>query len=267
MAIFIKRFLEAMILPPGIVVLLLGLTMYLLVRKKGNKMGPAWPLLTVSLAMGLLLGFSLPTTSARLLQKLEVSPAFPALKEEKLATIPAQAIVILGCGQSRNAQEYGGLDTLTGCGMARAQYGAWIQEKTGLPILTSGGTPLGEPVSEAMVMKHVLERSFHTPVRWLEEKSVNTRENATFSMEILRSQGIDHIFLVTHASHMARALWFFKKTGTLTITPAPTGFSSGLPPGVLAWIPSAGTACQSSIALHEMLGMQFYQWQEALTTW
>ena len=54
-------------------------------------------------------------------------------------------------------------------------------------------------------MKAALEKDFRVPVKWVEEASNNTRENAYKSFAILKKDKITHIMLVTHAWHMPRA--------------------------------------------------------------
>ena len=109
-------------------------------------------------------------------------------------------------------------------------------------------------------MKQVLEQSFHVSVRWEETNSRNTAENAQYSADILRSQGIDNIYLLTHAVHMKRALWAFERAG-LKVTPAPIGFTATGPGRnpLEEWVPDAWTLAYSSFALHEYLGLVWYR--------
>jgi hypothetical protein len=52
----------------------------------------------------------------------------------------------------------------------------------------TGGGPLGIGSSEAEQMKLVLENDFHVPVKWVENASNNTRENAYKSFAVLGSK-------------------------------------------------------------------------------
>ena len=142
------------------------------------------------------------------------------------------------------------------------RYAALLQQRTGLPIIVSGGSPYAEePIGEAELALPVLQAWGAHPVL-IESNSANTRENARLSLQLLQNRGIHRILLVTHAWHMPRALQAFGK-GTLRITAAPTGFYhtavEALDPGWRRWLSNAGALRQSSRALHEYLGMLWFK--------
>ena len=58
----------------------------------------------------------------------------------------------------------------------------------------------------AQVMAQTLERDFHVPVRWIEDRSETTWENAADSAAILRPSDIRSVYVVTHAWHERRAV-------------------------------------------------------------
>ena len=103
-------------------------------------------------------------------------------------------------------------------------------------------------------MKAALEKDFRVPVKWVEEASNNTRENAYKSFAILKKDKITHIMLVTHAWHMPRATKAFEQVG-FKVTPAATAFTTRQQIDVLAFIPTAGALQQSELFMHEMIGM------------
>ncbi|MFN3920650.1 MAG: YdcF family protein, partial [Methylohalobius sp.] len=191
---------------------------------------------------------AIPLVSQWLSQKLEV---YPPLDPNRLPT--AQAIVVLGATRYPKAPEYGG-DTVGSLGLERLRYAAWLKRRTGLPILASGGRPLGEKKAEAELMQEVLTE-FGTPATWLETDSRNTFENARNSAAILKRQGIDAIFLVTSAFHLPRAAEAFKHQG-LSVIPAGTRFTrpGPLESGLFAFLPNPAALCRTSLALHEFLG-------------
>jgi uncharacterized SAM-binding protein YcdF (DUF218 family) len=166
----------------------------------------------------------------------------------------AQAIVILGGGRLANAPEYDGGDTPNYWTLARLRYGAKLQRQTGLPILLSGGTPDGSRISEAAVMAKSLRDDFATPVKWLEEASDDTKQNAKFSAQILRQAKVQKIILVTDAVHMPRAQLLFAQTG-LQVVAAPTVFLSRDRFTLLSFLPSGEGMRYSGYALHEWLGL------------
>jgi uncharacterized SAM-binding protein YcdF (DUF218 family) len=169
----------------------------------------------------------------------------------------AAAIVILGGGTYFNAPEYAGQDTVSEPVLPRLRYGARLQRAFKLPILVTGGKPLGNSVSEAMLMRASLEQDFQVPVRWTEDASDNTLENARNSYQILQKAGIRKIYLVTHAWHMPRSAAAFRRAG-FEVIEAPTAFTTRHHTDLLTFIPRADSLCDSKIFVHEAIGMLWY---------
>ncbi|TAL03747.1 MAG: YdcF family protein [Rhodospirillaceae bacterium] len=163
----------------------------------------------------------------------------------------AKAIVVLSAGSYINGPEYGGamLDRTT---LERLRYAAHLYHRTPLPVLVSGGKQRGVPGTLAGSMKQALEEDFDVPVTWVEDRSADTIENARFSAEILKSAGITTIVLVTHATHMPRAMALFMATG-LTVIPAPTGFPQAIDIFPADLIPRMAALDQSQEAIYEPL--------------
>ncbi|WP_253273665.1 YdcF family protein [Collimonas arenae] len=209
---------------------------------------------TLSVASLLLLGI-LSSKAGALLLVVPLEQRVPVLSAAGLHD--AQAIVILGGGRLGNAPEYGAADEPNYWTLARLRYGAKIYRQTGLPILVSGGSPEGWPSSEAEMMANSLREDFSVPVKWLEDVSDNTEQNALFSAEILRRAGVGRILLVTDALHMSRAQILFEKTG-LEVVVAPTVFFSRDRLTLLSFMPSGEGMRRSEYALHEWLGMLWH---------
>jgi uncharacterized SAM-binding protein YcdF (DUF218 family) len=168
----------------------------------------------------------------------------------------AQAIVVLSAGFRANAPEYGGLtaDSLT---LERLRYAVRLERESHLPILVSGGQiARGEPPL-ADIMGEVLESDFGITPRWKESQSSTTAENATYSARILRTAGVQRIYLVTHAWHMARARLAFRRAG-FDVIPMGTGLPEFTRWDVNAIIPSARGFLNSFYACHEMIGYAWY---------
>jgi len=246
--VWIKYVLKSFILPPGLFFSLVLIALLLRIRRKrwqGN-------LLLILSFLGLFF-LSTPYVSYYLISPLE-EKVFPLGKK-----IDAQAIVVLGGGQRRNAQEFEGRDTVQALVLYRLAFCAFLYKKTELPVLVSGGKVLDDRESEAKVMERTLLEIFSIPTKWKEENSQTTSENATYSAEILKQAGIQKILLVTDAWHMRRALLAFSKTG-IEVTPAPMNFQS--PPSeyrILNWLPNADSLNVSSRALHEWIGYIWYR--------
>ena len=169
-----------------------------------------------------------------------------------------QAIVILGGGVYQNAPEYDGASNLGTSSLERIKYGAYLARKSKLPILVSGGDPYNAGVNEADVMKNVLEKEFFQPVMWAESRSKDTFENAKYSYQMLAKQNILKIYLVTHASHMIRAMSLFQNSG-FVVVPAPIMIERREEPkSFFNFLPQMKYFNKSAAALHERLGIFWY---------
>jgi uncharacterized SAM-binding protein YcdF (DUF218 family) len=246
MSWFFTNLLSALLLPPLNLLLLAALGLWLWHKRPFM----ARVLLTTSFALLWIL--STPYVADTLLQKLEGAPYAVDTKQ-----FPADAIVVLGGGTYFKAPEFGG-DTVGNATLERLRFAARLQRETGKPILVTGGTPLGNELSEAELMKRVLEQEFLVPVKWVEGASDNTLENARLSQQILDRVGIHRIYLVTHAWHMPRSVRAFQDTG-FQVIPAPTAFSTHYATTLLDFIPNAYALRNSRIFMHELIGLLWYQ--------
>ncbi len=206
-------FIKAIILPPTInfISIVLGL---LLLNK--NKFFSRFFLYPGALSLVL---FCFPPFSNLLLKSLEKYPAL----EPPIVINNEKAIVVLAAGSHPDTKEYA-KDIDGAVTLQRNHYAAFLYKQTGLPILVTGGNVELEYTPEAVVMADTLNNSFNVNVTWQEDKAKNTADNAIFSAAILKENGIDSIYLVTHAWHMPRAVMMFVKEG-LKVTPAPTIFT------------------------------------------
>ena len=251
MGILLTKIAAALILPPG-GNLLLGVAGLALWRRAKFIAVLLFAASFVSLTI-----LSMPRVADAL---FEAVVRFPARLPGAALAEDVGAIVVLAGGRNANAPEYGG-ETVAFPSLVRLRYGARLQRETGLPLLVSGGRVHGgEPASEAALIKGVLERELNVPVRWLEERSRNTAENASYSAELLREENIAAVILVTSAAHMPRAVEVFEGQG-VRVTAAPTGRRTGnrAAAGVLDWLPSARALDKSRIALHELVGQLWYR--------
>jgi uncharacterized SAM-binding protein YcdF (DUF218 family) len=231
---------KALILPPAapLLVALIGLALIGRWPRAGRMLATLGVL-----ALALL---SLPAVAALLIRLVDDTlPLDPA------RAVSAQAIVILGGGVRTGAPEYGG-DTVARLTLERVRYGARLARAVKLPVLVSGGRPATAHETEARLMKDVLESEFGVAVRWIEDRSRNTHENAVMSAAILRPAGVRRVVLVAHSFDMPRASAEFAAAGLETIA-APTGI---LPPYtgiVLDYVPSAQALLVSYYALYELI--------------
>ena len=239
---WLRSMLKALVLPPTgpLLLALLGLILYRRLPRTGRAFAFAGVLLLLLLSM--------PVVAVVLMRWVDSSPPFDVTEART-----AQAIVILGGGIRRNAVEYGG-DTLGRLTLERVRYGARVARATGLPVLVSGGAPWGGD-SEAKVMQQALQSEFGVPVRWAEDRSRNTHENAALSAEILRAAGVHRVVLVAHGFDMPRATAEFADQGIETIK-APTGVPTPEFDAPLMFMPSVAGLEGSYYASYEILANQ-----------
>jgi uncharacterized SAM-binding protein YcdF (DUF218 family) len=203
-----RKVLAALVLPP-IGPLLLAVAGAALLGRR-----PRLARVLIWSGLGLLVALSTWTVAGGLLRLVDDSP--PVTLQQARS---AQAIVILGGGVRKNAPEFGG-ETVGRLTLDRVRYGALVARATGLPVLVTGGA-LWSTRTEADVMKETLEREFGVPVRWTEDRSRNTHENAQFTAARLEKEGVKRVVLVTHGFDMRRTRAEFTAAG-LEVVPAPT---------------------------------------------
>jgi uncharacterized SAM-binding protein YcdF (DUF218 family) len=176
-----------------------------------------------------------------------------------------QAIVVLGGGRRLGAQdssEYGHQD-LGKESLERVRLAAKVAKQTSLPILTTGGLPdaRGESQSidqaEAAIMALVLKNEYGLSVKWIEDQSHTTQENAVYSAKLLKAEGVDHIYLVTQFWHMPRAQKIFEKQG-FQVFPIAQGYQASQRYTPLDFYPSAHGMTLTRQIWHESLGAVWY---------
>lgn len=240
--------LKAILLPPFTQIIFLLLAWQL--RKLMPRLAKAICMLAV-LSLWIL---GTPIASTTLALSLEQDLA---LSPKLLATVHVDAIVILSGSQNENTPEFG--EPVSGKeALSRIRYGAFLQRRTGLPVLLSGGSVQGnEHRSLAETMAFDLFEGFGIKADWLERKSRTTAENASFSYTILGAKDKISIVLITSSLHMMRAKWSFEQAG-FYVLPAPTGFIDTKPLTANSFLPNAHSLQLSSDVIHEWLGYWFY---------
>ena len=154
----------------------------------------------------------------------------------------------------------------------RVLYGAKLYREGKAPrVILSGGRVdwKGGGPAEADDMAQLIETMGVPKTAILQDPtSLNTYENAVNVRQIMRTQGIRSILLVTSAMHMPRSLSIFKHLGINAI-PAPTDFNAAerdwqelqgsTAAIVLNALPDADRLQQTTRALKEYLGFMVYR--------
>lgn len=242
-ALIIRAVGKALLLPPGGPLLVAAVGLLL---RRSPRLGRA----LAGIGLGTLYLLATPLVSAFLVQQASAG-ARPLDME---AARQAQAIVIPGGGVRRNAPELGG-DALANLSLERVRYGAALARQTGLPVLVTGGSVRGDTRPESHLMREALEKEFSVPVRWVEDRSRNTRENAAFSGELLRRAGVARIVLVVHPYDVPRAREEFERAA-LQVTPAPTFVPRVEVTGVSDFLPNASALLGAHYAVYELIAQR-----------
>jgi len=238
MLLRLKTLLKVVVFPPS-GPLLLGILGVILIKRR-----PLLARVCLIVAVGSLWVLSTPLVSDAL---AGVAERYPPLEWGSVSG--AQAIVVLGGGGQRFfAPEYGG-PAAEPLMLERLSYGAYIARKTALPILVTGNH------GEAVAMRDTLLRNFDIQVRWVEDQSYDTFENARNSVRLLNADGVHRIVLVTRATHMWRSVQEFTAAG-VEVVPAPVGILAVREFGIFRYVPDAAALERSYAAINELVGEQ-----------
>ncbi|MEO5656882.1 MAG: YdcF family protein [Nitrospiria bacterium] len=249
----IYKIVKVAVYPLSWVIVLLGLS----VAWSGGR-HPARLRACLLAALILSYGLSIAPVSRTLAWTLEHRYPEPADLAARAARY--DAVVVLAGGVQRK----GGLrtrDDLKASTLQRLLCGRSVMRQGVAPMLVlSGGNadPFREQLPESVVMAQVLrsiERS-----RWIirtETHSRTTFENAVETKKLLADRS--RIALVTSALHMPRAMAMFTRQG-FQATAYPCEFSVGnVHSGVTAYLPDVDYFRQSSMAIHEWVGLGLYR--------
>jgi uncharacterized SAM-binding protein YcdF (DUF218 family) len=163
------------------------------------------------------------------------------------------AMVVLGSGIRSVDPSVPPREHLDGTGMGRTLAAArlWHERHFGLVVLS------GAPRAEAEAMYDlILHEGVPADRVVVEDRSLNTRENAAYSTEILRERGMTtSVVVVTSATHLRRSLKDFAAQGIAAIPAAADIVGRrGDEIGVERFLPSAQALFRSYVCLHEILG-------------
>ena len=241
----LKPILTALLLPPAgpLLLALLGLLAARRGRPAGLRLAAACIVVTLALASHAM---------AALLARELLPPVTPVQAADLQGV---QAIVVLGAGVHPAAPEYGEAQP-TERTLVRLRYAVRLARQTGKPLAFAGGVgwagPDGAP-TEGAVARRVLQEDYGLALRWVDDRSRDTAENAARMAELLRRDGVRRIALVSDASHIPRAAAAFRAAG-FEVIPAPTDFPLRLERPLLEWLPSAHGLTSSRELLREWLG-------------
>jgi uncharacterized SAM-binding protein YcdF (DUF218 family) len=203
---------------------------------------------------------STPLVSSSLLALAAAQPM------PRAGTPPEPQAIVLVTADARWANSPAERDEPGPLTLERIVETARLYRSLGSPVLVSGGIDRRSGRSLAAIAGAMLEQDFQVPVRWREERSTNTLENAAFSAPILMRDGVSKALVVAQDWDMPRIVWSFDRIGIVAI-PAPAGVpSSGIDRIELEdFLPGYRGFQDSFYALHELLGLQYYRWRYGAT--
>ena len=220
----------------------------------GSAIGQRWPRIGLNSALISLLGLYIlatPWSATRLIACLENQVG-------DVTTATPGAIVVLS-GDTERVDEPKETVRLGLLSIERVYFAARDYRTSRLPVLVTGGASAGTNVPIADLMAEALTKTFDVPVRWRETKARTTYENAEFSAELLKKNGISTITVVTQAWHMPRAIWAFHRFGIHALPSkfAPRHISGGS--NFSDFLPSVSALSSTAYAIHEILGSAYYR--------
>ncbi len=254
---FLKPWLTALVLPPGLPLMLILLGYLLAVRSQRVVWMALGKLLFVTAFVALWLFCSQGT--AIFLERVALRPPLaiePQAVTQTFKVEQIQAIVVLGGGMHVTNREYGNA-ILADASAQRLHYGATLAKQTGLPLAFSGGVGWGSASSqetESAAASRWLTQLGLPALKFQDAQSKDTAGNAQAMAAVLKKEGITRIALVTHASHMPRAMKEFEASG-LNVLPAPTHFITADQAMGLDWFPSGHGLRNTRRVMHEVLGL------------
>lgn len=261
-ALIVKRLVDNLLLPPGgpLVMTMAGLILIARYPRIGKSI--AWS--------GVILGLLLSTRLVAYgVAGLVEQASLPALSQSTLQTElagpdPPKAIVLLAGGTHYDQRELPAPDLMSDRSLQRALHAIRVSRWGDLPILVSGASVYVGRIAEAQTIARIIREDFRHPVKWVEDDSIDTAENATKSARMLKAAGIGRIVLVTDATHMWRSVTMYENAG-LKVIAAPMAFSGEHGADLsTAWLPSAQGIGISGRALHELLGLLWFRLSRAV---
>lgn len=195
--------------------------------------------------VALLVVLGIPLVATELLNSLAPPSAAPGPPPSAIVILSADAI------RMRGPLEPGPLT------LDRVRAGAALQRRTGLPVLVSGGEFLRSQTTLAKMMATSLENDFGAAVRWQEDRSLDTWQNAAMTAAILRQENISRVYLVTHSWHMRRSILAFRAFG-LDPVPVPVRPPYRPPFSPRDLLITSSAWFNSYVALHEWVGLAYY---------
>ena len=211
--VYFLKFAASWLLPPGIFIVALFALAWYAWKRRGERRIAAL-LFALTFVFYLLCTSVVAERTLGWLEQAYLPPAEPA----------GDVIIMLGGGAMPDSPDVDGVGALCSSPANRLLTAVRLQRKLGVPILLSGGQVYEDTGAEAKIARRILiDLGVPESKILVETRSINTTQNARYSAEILRAQGLTQPILVTSAFHMKRAVLNFKKQG-IDVVPYPADY-------------------------------------------
>ncbi len=141
----------------------------------------------------------------------------------------------------------------------RLMTGVELALKYEVPLVLSGGYLPGtgkEP--EAVVMKEFASRYMQKDKIIIEPAAVNTKQNAEYTMQIAKKYNFERFYLVSSAVHLKRSVSSFGETD-LEISPYPSNYLYDYSVSWIDFLPNKDALNANLSAFHEFVGILYYR--------
>lgn len=236
----------------------IGLMAFALVFRKARRpIGPKRRVASL-VGFGIVLVFSLDPTANHLTRMAEGKTVRGDVGEKRY-----DAIVLLGGVLEDRAMFSSGQRAYNGNVERLLTTYDLLRKDVARFVIVSGSSPTARPgtVEANVLADQLIDWGIAKERVLLEDRSLNTRENAVFSMKIAKDRGLGSLLLVTSASHMIRAMGCFRAVGAAP-DPYAVDFRSydpkSFPPNLM---PRVEFLARSSEMVRELAGRGIYRLQ------
>ncbi|ABN53515.1 MAG TPA: YdcF family protein [Hungateiclostridium thermocellum] len=250
MLYLVKFFYQTFLLPPGCIILLLAAASFWQYKKKDPKCTKLFVIITAILYL-----ISTPMVCDSLIWSLEK-------KYQPPSELNGDVIIMLGGGAFADTPNVNGKGHLSSIAANRLLTCVQLYYKLDVPIIISGGQIPGHTTSEGEIAMNIL-LSLGVPEEKIivENRSLNTTQNAFYTKELLDKHGFNKPILVTSAFHMKRAVKQFEKN-EVNVIPYPTDYQTNSIRKItfMDFVPSAEALQKFYFSVKEYVGIVASRW-------
>ena len=251
MFLFLSKTLDVLLSPLTWALLALGVALAARWRKRARLSAVA-----TAVALLVLYAFSIEPVSNALTRAIEVAPRPPR------PGASWDAVVVLGGLLDADATEWSGAPTYNDASeRLLAAFDLFRAGRATNVVLSSGAHgPTGASVEARVLADQIAAWGIARERIVVEDRSLNTRENALYTADIARARGWKTLLVVTSAAHVPRAAGCFAEVG-LPVEMLPVDFHGGPLGFGGSWLPRAHALEYSTRAIREAAGRLVYRWR------